>query len=640
MAIIRNITETSQIRFGTVATRPLLKYDSLTNNTLVVREGDDSDYGYLRCLGLALSANGTETQTFLEADESDFTEQSSIDTTMSGDILALTDLPRDLHLHFEDGAGATVTDSSGNGRDGTCTNMEDGDWVTGGSQKVGTYALQLGGTDEYVNFGDILNYDYTDNFVIEMWVYLAAGAAGVVTPLISKQKNNGSNGLIGWKLYKSGSDFLLFQARNDSGATAVYNSFSHSVALSTGAWKYIALMHTGNANSQNVAVQLYNGGTWETPVIGSTGGGLGNATMDSDADLLVGAVHLLAPLTGAAYYSLATFDELVVYPEAMSQITLGARQTAVSNSEVNYPMNTAGFYVTTNVNQIDTSLWENINSATFTESTPAGTTVRYAFSDDGGVTWYYYKNTGAWDTIAIGSLAAETTHGTKALYEALDSSDWASWFTPGTLDIAVGLKTTDLDATPTVTSIVFDHDHTSSEVYLSPKIYIGGDSTMPYLEAETTTLVNLKSGCVLTAEGPHGELYMDTPAAVTLDADATYEIIAGTTAAGDLQNFTHTSPGRLTYTGTLTKTFSVTATLTTITSVDAIILSGKLYKSGVAVDSTQVDLYVTTGANAMAWQLQGMIELATNDYIEIYAAVNDANPDVDLTVNRLTLTIY
>ena len=152
MAIIRNITETSQIRFGTVATRPLLKYDSLTNNTLVVREGDDSDYGYLRCLGLALSANGTETQTFLEADESDFTEQSSIDTTMSGDILALTDLPRDLHLHFEDGAGATVTDSSGNGRDGTCTNMEDGDWVTGGSQKVGTYALQLGGTDEYVNF--------------------------------------------------------------------------------------------------------------------------------------------------------------------------------------------------------------------------------------------------------------------------------------------------------------------------------------------------------------------------------------------------------------------------------------------------------------------------------------------------------
>ena len=61
---------------------------------------------------------------------------------------AVSDL--ELYYDFNDGTGSAADDGSANNRDGTLTNMDNADWVTGRTGQTGDYALDFDGGNDYV----------------------------------------------------------------------------------------------------------------------------------------------------------------------------------------------------------------------------------------------------------------------------------------------------------------------------------------------------------------------------------------------------------------------------------------------------------------------------------------------------------
>lgn len=81
------------------------------------------------------------------------------------------------------GTGTTWTDLSGNGRNGTLTN---GPTFTADLNGTGGY-ITLDGSNDFISFGNILNYT-SESFSVGIWIRF-----------LSFDNNGGLNSLIGWK---------------------------------------------------------------------------------------------------------------------------------------------------------------------------------------------------------------------------------------------------------------------------------------------------------------------------------------------------------------------------------------------------------------------------------------------------------
>jgi len=146
------------------------------------------------------------------------------------------------------------------------------------------------------------------------------------------------------------------------------------------------------------------------------------------------------------------------------------------------------WYVHTNLNQIDTSLWDKINKLTFTQTTPIGTDLRYLLSVDGRVTWKKW-NGAAWEEVLLSNIS---TGNTKTELEALLYTEFVSLFPTSTLDIAVGLKTTDITTTPIL-------DHIRIDYALIGKTLCKSDDFNVVILSETQTYLKNISGIIITS---------------------------------------------------------------------------------------------------------------------------------------------
>ena len=94
---------------------------------------------------------------------------------------------------FEEGSGATLTDSSGNGFDGVIQNVEAGDWVEG--RKAGTTAIAFDGTDQFIETtatASDLGFPGSTQRTVAGWVKSAVffqGAVGDVVDIGSPDNN-------------------------------------------------------------------------------------------------------------------------------------------------------------------------------------------------------------------------------------------------------------------------------------------------------------------------------------------------------------------------------------------------------------------------------------------------------------------
>lgn len=118
--------------------------------------------------------------------------------------------------------------------------------------------------------------------------------------------------------------------------------------------------------------------------------------------------------------------------------------------------------------------------------------------------------------------------------------------------------------------------------------------------------------------------------ATTVAATSTYYKAAGTTTLESIsQKFSHAS-NQLTYTGAITRDFRITVTAT-MTSGNNNELGLRIAKNGTTVSNT-TSLNTTSGTGkAEGAVCQGVIQLATNDYIEVFVSNQTAVTDITVT---------
>ncbi len=94
--------------------------------------------------------------------------------------------------HLNESAGTNAPDTSTGGFDGTLTNMEDGDWVSGQLNN----ALVFDGVDEFVDLNGVGDFERTDTFSLEFWFKTSTAGTELI---LSKQLNTGN--FRGWNVF-------------------------------------------------------------------------------------------------------------------------------------------------------------------------------------------------------------------------------------------------------------------------------------------------------------------------------------------------------------------------------------------------------------------------------------------------------
>lgn len=165
-------------------------------------------------------------------------------------------------------------------------------------------------------------------------------------------------------------------------------------------------------------------------------------------------------------------------------------------------------------------------------------------------------------------------------------------------------------------------------------VCIGNDSRLSDARTPTSHASTHEQGGSDVPVRHYGEAYVSTPAATTTSQTPTFTKIAGTYTAGELSGFTH-SAGTLTYTGTNTKKFRVTAVI----SGDADGTDDyqfRLAKNGTDLAKTQIVRSIAGSNDIGVVAIQGIIELATNDTLQVEVARVGATAR-DVTADNLNL---
>lgn len=141
----------------------------------------------------------------------------------------------------------------------------------------------------------------------------------------------------------------------------------------------------------------------------------------------------------------------------------------------------------------------------------------------------------------------------------------------------------------------------------------------------------------ITNSSEISQYYMNGNATTTVitTVDVAEKVLGTTTNATVTQKFTHTD-NRATYVGSVTRFFKVLATLS-VESGNNNQIGCYIFKNG--IELTESEVYGTTNGSGRAENvaIQTLVELTTNDYIEIY--VENSTSTQNITVTDLNVII-
>jgi hypothetical protein len=132
-------------------------------------------------------------------------------------------------------------------------------------------------------------------------------------------------------------------------------------------------------------------------------------------------------------------------------------------------------------------------------------------------------------------------------------------------------------------------------------------------------------------QSAYGECYISSGAATTIASIGVFVKVAGTTTAFTLSNFTHPASNRLTYTGTTTRKFLITAAIS-FHGTNSNDYKFAFYENGTTQLTSSVASTTGTGAGNLSHvSCRTIVDLATNDFIEVFVtnaeATNNASVD-------------
>jgi hypothetical protein len=135
-----------------------------------------------------------------------------------------------------------------------------------------------------------------------------------------------------------------------------------------------------------------------------------------------------------------------------------------------------------------------------------------------------------------------------------------------------------------------------------------------------------------------GTLYISSSATTNIIAANTPVKVAGTTTAAELTRFTSPVSNRLTYDGTKTRTFIVTAALSASGTSGTYVYSFYIYKNGVQIPASRqrTKVYSSSG-DIQVVTLVTTVTLAPGDYVEAWTEDNEST--VDINVQNMTLSV-
>ena len=270
------------------------------------------------------------------------------------------------HYHLNEATGATVIDSSGNGRNGSPINNP-----VSVECKLNN-CLSFNGSNQYVDCGNI--GDFTTDFSVDCWVNLNSSMS------LSKYYAIAYHGdiyLTGWGLHYYGSDKKIqFWIKSPLGYTLI-----SSPVLSYNTWYHIV----GTWNSSSGELKLYyNGSPYSSDtsaIIPSTG----YKTIIGDCILSSATL----PYKGL-------IDEAVIYDKELTQEEVTERYNSGIGTEtpldVGYPIDKPTIKPKTAWIQSGLSSFSK-----FLETLGGGNQgqIAYQLSDDEGVNWRYWDG-GNW----------------------------------------------------------------------------------------------------------------------------------------------------------------------------------------------------------------------------------------------------
>lgn len=143
---------------------------------------------------------------------------------------------------------------------------------------------------------------------------------------------------------------------------------------------------------------------------------------------------------------------------------------------------------------------------------------------------------------------------------------------------------------------------------------------------------------VITTQRMHGEIYMQDNADDTAIALVDTPIkIEGAFTSGSLLTFSHGVNGRLTYDGTITRKFTVIASISMLTAGNNKTITMYVAKNNSVEAKTGMSRKVGSANDVGSSTLSGVIELAQDDFIEVFAENNTDSTNV--TVEDINLCI-
>lgn len=148
--------------------------------------------------------------------------------------------------HLNEISGSDVNDSSENNNDGICINMEDGDWVVGKLDN----GLQFDGNDEYIDLGDIANFEKTDPFSIEFWFKTNVDHIGV---FVSRYTNTIHRGWMAY-LKPSGTVALSLATARDNRCVV----YTIKDTFLDNNWYHVIITYDGSGIASGIHIYVNN----------------------------------------------------------------------------------------------------------------------------------------------------------------------------------------------------------------------------------------------------------------------------------------------------------------------------------------------------------------------------------------------
>ena len=167
-------------------------------------------------------------------------------------------------------------------------------------------------------------------------------------------------------------------------------------------------------------------------------------------------------------------------------------------------------------------------------------------------------------------------------------------------------------------------------MFVGTGTYVTGTFTNAW-EVEATGLSTQKD------EVAGGNMYITTPALTVIAAVNTPVKVLGTTTSTNLYRVTHPANNRLTYSGSKTRSFQVSSSMSITQPNNNRYFSFYIAKNGVVIPESRQDIKVVSSTDQVSLTIACRVTLAPGDYVEVWVENQAATSDVTVETMNLTM---